>query len=243
MAEASSLQARVQAAEEAATSNPSAAVAELRSVVVAGGPSSDAESLKVREAALTKLADLLVAQRDAAALRGLLPDLRPLFAAIPKAKTAKIVRTVIDSIARVPGSAQLLVRATAAAAASRRNVGPCAAAAAACGWRPRSVGPPADRSAALRVQSKARCTSQLGRCMLLRRRRRHARPLIPLLARARPPAAPQKEVCQEQVEWATAEKRTFLRQRIEIRLAQLHMELKDYPAALALISAQQRGPG
>ncbi len=110
----------------------------------------------------------------------------------------------------------------------------------------------------------------------------------------------QKEVCQEQVEWATAEKRTFLRcvlqrqllqltfyhshhlictiamrqqactagwhvpltytcatyistahpthgvstvhcapcrQRIEIRLAMLYMDLKDYPAALHLIGA------
>lgn len=93
-------------------------------------------------------------------------------------------------------------------------------------------------------------------------------------------------MCQEQVEWATAEKRTFLRcvalqeaaavrlqlqsiksgfckaagsvcaifvavmcnykawlqlpacrQRIEIRLAMLYMDLKDYPAALHLIGA------
>jgi len=43
-------------------------------------------------------------------------------------------------------------------------------------------------------------------------------------------------VCKEQVEWARAEKRTFLRQRIEARLATLHLGAKDYPAALALIS-------
>jgi len=51
----------------------------------------------------------------------------------------------------------------------------------------------------------------------------------------------QLEVCKEQVEWATAEKRTFLRQRIEIRLAQLYMDLKEYPAALQLIGGCRGG--
>ena len=46
----------------------------------------------------------------------------------------------------------------------------------------------------------------------------------------------QLEVCKEQVEWAKAEKRTFLRQRIEARLANLYLETRDYAAALALIS-------
>lgn len=130
---------------------PEGAAAQLRDLVTGGHP-NDAECLKVKEAALQKLCDLLVKQHDAAALRGLLTDLRTLFAAIPKAKTAKIIRTVIDSIAKVPHSTQLLL-----------------------------------------------------------------------------------EVCKEQVEWATVEKRTFLRQRIEIRLAQLQMDSKDYTAALHLI--------
>ena len=55
-----------------------------------------------------------------------------------------------------------------------------------------------------------------------------------LNARARGPA--QLEVCKEQVEWARGEKRTFLRQRIEARLATLYLGAKDYPPALALIS-------
>lgn len=140
---------RLAAAEEASGPNKAGLLRE----VVAGDAPNDAECLKIKESALGKLTDALVQQRDAAALRSLLTDLRPLFAAIPKAKTAKIVRTVVDSIAKVPDSQKLLL-----------------------------------------------------------------------------------EVCQEQVAWATAEKRTFLRQRIEIRLAQLHMDLKDYPAALQLIS-------
>lgn len=37
------------------------------------------------------------------------------------------------------------------------------------------------------------------------------------------------KLCKEQVEWARAEKRTFLRQRIEARLATLYLETKDYP--------------
>ena len=45
----------------------------------------------------------------------------------------------------------------------------------------------------------------------------------------------QVEVCKEQVEWARSEKRTFLRQRIEARLANLYLGAKDFSAALALI--------
>lgn len=45
----------------------------------------------------------------------------------------------------------------------------------------------------------------------------------------------QLEVCKEQVQWAQSEKRTFLRQRIEIRLATLYLETRDYTAAITLI--------
>lgn len=43
------------------------------------------------------------------------------------------------------------------------------------------------------------------------------------------------DVCKEQVEWARTEKRTFLRQRIELRLASLYLESKSYQEALGLI--------
>lgn len=46
----------------------------------------------------------------------------------------------------------------------------------------------------------------------------------------------QLEVCQEQAAWATSEKRTFLRQRIDLRLASLYLTTRDYPAALTLIA-------
>ncbi len=45
----------------------------------------------------------------------------------------------------------------------------------------------------------------------------------------------QLEVCKEQVQWAQSEKRTFLRQRIEVRLATLYLETKDYTSSISLI--------
>ena len=47
--------------------------------------------------------------------------------------------------------------------------------------------------------------------------------------------AMQLEVCKEQVQWAQSEKRTFLRQRIEVRLATLYLETRDDTAAISLI--------
>jgi 26S proteasome regulatory subunit N6 len=39
------------------------------------------------------------------------------------------------------------------------------------------------------------------------------------------------------VEWTRQEKRTFLRHRVELRLASLYLETLDYTSALPLISA------
>ena len=121
MAEA--LQGELKAAQDLAESSPASAIAQLHSLVVGTSSPNDVESVKVKEDALQKLTDLLVKQRDAAALRQLLVDLRPLFLVIPKAKTAKIVRTVIDSIAKVPGSTQLQVRWRGGARTSGRGLG------------------------------------------------------------------------------------------------------------------------
>ena len=93
---------------EAADGSPES-VQLLRAIVLGDAP-NDVDAIKVKEQALQRLCDALVQQQDAAALRALLADLRPLFGALPKAKTAKIVRTVIDSIAKVPGSVALQVR-------------------------------------------------------------------------------------------------------------------------------------
>eukprot|EP00878_Enallax_costatus_P008276 GHUV01008652.1.p1 GENE.GHUV01008652.1~~GHUV01008652.1.p1 ORF type:complete len:141 (+),score=43.96 GHUV01008652.1:1188-1610(+) len=114
--------------------------------------STDAEAVKQREEAIGQLSDAYVKQQDAKALTDLLAQLRPFFAVIPKAKTAKIVRNIIDQIAKIPNSTEI-----------------------------------------------------------------------------------QVAVCKEQVDWAIAEKRTFLRQRIQLRLASLYLDTAEYQEALKIV--------
>lgn len=45
----------------------------------------------------------------------------------------------------------------------------------------------------------------------------------------------QVAVCKEQVEWAITEKRTFLRQRIQLRLASLYLDTAEYQEALKIV--------
>ena len=142
----------VAAAMEIASVRPDDAIAKLRSVIFSA--STSAEDLKVKELAIEKLSKLLASRADAPAMRTLLSELRPLFAVVPKAKTAKIVRNVIDALAVVSGFDAL-----------------------------------------------------------------------------------QIEMCKEQVAWAKEEKRTFLRHRVELRLAALFLDTKAYNDALEHIKS------
>ncbi|XP_068637149.1 26S proteasome non-ATPase regulatory subunit 11 homolog [Aristolochia californica] len=117
-------------------------------------PSSSSEVLRIKEQAISNLSDLLRQEKKAEELRSLLILLRPFFFLIPKAKTAKIVRSIIDAVAKIPGTSSDL----------------------------------------------------------------------------------QISLCREMVEWTRSEKRTFLRQRVEARLASLLMENREYSEALNLIS-------
>lgn len=132
--------------------NPSEAISILYRVL--DDPSSSSESLRIKEQAITHLSDRLREENRAQDLCNLLTQLRPFFSLIPKAKTAKIVRGIIDSVAKIP------------------------------------------------------CTSDL-----------------------------QIALCREMVQWTRAEKRTFLRQRVEARLAALLMENKEYSEALTLLTS------
>jgi 26S proteasome regulatory subunit N6 len=96
------LAAKVASSAELEAAKPKDAVAVYRDVIFSAG-GSDGESVKVKEQAIDKLAKLLAKLKDAPALKALLTELRPLFAVVPKAKTAKIVRNVIDVLATVPG--------------------------------------------------------------------------------------------------------------------------------------------
>ncbi|XP_043696487.1 26S proteasome non-ATPase regulatory subunit 11 homolog [Telopea speciosissima] len=116
-------------------------------------PSSSSEALRIKELALSKLTDLLKQENRALDLQSLLTQLRPFFALIPKAKTAKIVRGIIDAVAEIPGTSDL-----------------------------------------------------------------------------------QISLCEETVQWTRAEKRTFLRQRVEAKLAGLLTDKGDYEKALRLLS-------
>ena len=101
------LKARLSSAAEAST--PGEAESVYREIVTGNSP-NDAESVKLKEEALQKLCSLKIEQKDAQALKQLLTELRPLFAKFPKAKTAKMVRNLIDAISKVPNSTQLQVR-------------------------------------------------------------------------------------------------------------------------------------
>ena len=104
---AEELAAKVASAAEAEATKPQDAVKGYRDVIFGGG--SDGESVKVKEQAIDKLAKLLAKLKDAPGLKALLTELRPLFAVVPKAKTAKIVRNIIDVLATVPGFDELQV--------------------------------------------------------------------------------------------------------------------------------------
>ncbi len=97
----------LKAGEELANSNLDEAVKKLKSLVLS--EENNVEAVKVKEQTIQTLCDLLIKAKDAAGLKDLLSQLREFFNVIPKAKTAKIVRSIIDSIAKIPGSTQLQV--------------------------------------------------------------------------------------------------------------------------------------
>jgi len=47
----------------------------------------------------------------------------------------------------------------------------------------------------------------------------------------------QLELCQEAIEWCTKEKRTFLKQRIQVRLATVYLALQRYKEAIQVIQS------
>lgn len=113
----------------------------------------DDPTAKGREQAITALGNFLVSKKKATELCQLSQDMRPIFVDLPKAKTAKIVRGLIDQLARIEGT-----------------------------------------------------------------------------------LAMQIEMCEGFITWCKEDKRNFLRQRIETRLASLLLEDQKYDAALTLLA-------
>ena len=77
---------------------------------IESGEASDDESIKAKEAAVLALSALYAKRRESEKLAALLVTLRPLFAAIPKAKTAKLVKRLIEDVAKIPGTEALQMR-------------------------------------------------------------------------------------------------------------------------------------
>lgn len=111
------------------------------------------EVARLKEQAIYKLGALYAHGHEPEKLRELLQTIRPFFATAPKAKTAKIVRSLIDLVAQIPET-------------------------------------------------------------------------LPF----------QIELCRDSISWCRAEKRSFLRQRIESRLASLLLEAGEYNKALELLA-------
>jgi len=149
-AEAQAALARLDAAEEMEAKEAGKAIEMYKQLIASDQASEDV--YKIQEQAIYKLGDLYVKQGLAAELGALLKSIRPFFLLIPKAKTAKIVRKVIELLATIPNTVQQ-----------------------------------------------------------------------------------QIDLCQESIEWTIAEKRTFLRQRIQAKLAALFLEKKEYQSAIKVL--------
>jgi 26S proteasome regulatory subunit N6 len=62
------------------------------------------EFIRVKEQAIYKLGKVYVQLKKCDEIVQLLGSLRPFFAEIPKAKTAKITRALIDNVSKIPGT-------------------------------------------------------------------------------------------------------------------------------------------
>eukprot|EP00170_Pyropia_yezoensis_P001969 contig_8417_g1973 len=128
-------------------------------------PADDVNAIK--QAAIIGLADVLIKCNRASEVATLTKTLHGYFATIPKAKTAKLVRTVIDHVL----ASSVIV----------------------------ADGQSREEAKAAHVEMQA-------------------------------------DLCKQTIAWCRAEKRTFLRQRIQGRLASLQLEAEQYTAALSGIT-------
>ena len=65
------------------------------------------EGNRLKEKSIYAMGDIFAGAKDGAAIKQLMADIRPFFDTIPQARTAKIVRTLMDTVAKVPDSLSL----------------------------------------------------------------------------------------------------------------------------------------
>merc|ERR1740123_2787708 len=94
-------------AKDLETTNPEQAVQAYKSII--NNVEVEDPTAKCREKAIYALAELFVTKGQARQISDLTAELRVLFTQIPKAKTAKIVRTLIDTLAKIPESSSVQI--------------------------------------------------------------------------------------------------------------------------------------
>ncbi|KAJ0402893.1 hypothetical protein ATCC90586_000482 [Pythium insidiosum] len=101
------LQLKLEDAEEiiaglTESSNPAAVIQALQTIIAYDGSDASLEVVqRTKEHAIYKLSQLYIQYGREKELATLLQSLRPFFLTIPKAKTGKIIRTVIDMVSKV----------------------------------------------------------------------------------------------------------------------------------------------
>jgi 26S proteasome regulatory subunit N6 len=152
------LRERFEAVVALQASEPQRAVAEFRAILADKhatlSGAAPAHVSRFKEWSILHLCALYGKLGEQDALVRLLKEVQPMFQTLPKAKTAKIVRTVIDSLGKIAGTEEQQVK-----------------------------------------------------------------------------------LCNEYIEWAIKEKRAFLRQRIQVRLANLYLQIGRFSAALVLLQS------
>jgi len=97
-------------AVEITSTDPAEATTLFRKIIF-NGVNSD-EVIKLREKSVVHLGKIHAKKEDGPAIDALLKELRPIFADMSKAKAAKLVRTLIDTVATIPDSLDLRVTMT-----------------------------------------------------------------------------------------------------------------------------------
>lgn len=151
--------------KEAETTNDPKRAIQLYHQVINGENSGDESTIRWRETAITKVGELLQKEGDPQALDTFIRSLEPTWNTLPRAKAARLIRTLLDLFDEL-----------------------------------------AEPSTANRAEIKKI----------------------------------QMSLCRDLVEWATRDKRAFLRQTLQLRLAGLYLDNRMYSDSLTLVGELQR---